>query len=127
MRDIKFRQAIFKDGKFDRFHYWGYVGHKEEFIGPINISGINLPYDVRGSDQFIDKKDYNDNDLWENDIIKDVDGDILLVTWNRLRVRFSLKHEDGSMFGYHFGSIDKGAPFHRIGNIHEDKELFRGV
>jgi hypothetical protein len=34
MREIKFRQAIFKDGKFHHWHYWGYGGLPHSFLPP---------------------------------------------------------------------------------------------
>jgi hypothetical protein len=38
MKEIKFRQAIFKDGKFHHWHYWGFVGHRGAFVAPIEIN-----------------------------------------------------------------------------------------
>ena len=54
MKKIKFRQAIFKDGIFHHWLYWGYVGHRDEFVGPITIgqSSWNKTYEVKESQQF---------------------------------------------------------------------------
>lgn len=54
MRELKFRQAIFKDGKFHHWNYWGYgiAYHQEEFVGPIEISGIRSRYEVKKSQQY---------------------------------------------------------------------------
>ena len=51
MKEIKFRQAIFKDGKFHHWNYWGYVGHRDEFIAPIEIWQQSSPptYDIKES------------------------------------------------------------------------------
>ena len=55
MREIKFRQAIFKDGKFHHWHYWGYVGHMKSFVAPIEISqdSRDKTYEVKDSQEYI--------------------------------------------------------------------------
>lgn len=49
--NIKFRQAIFKDGKFHHWLYWGYVGHNHEFVAPITINqpSYHQTYEVKES------------------------------------------------------------------------------
>lgn len=55
MRELKFRQAIFKDGKFHHWHYWGYVGHNKSFVAPITIEqpSWDKTYEVKESQQYI--------------------------------------------------------------------------
>jgi hypothetical protein len=55
MRDIKFRQAIFKDGKFSHWHYWGYVGYQGAFVAPIEIHQQSSPstYEIKDSQEYI--------------------------------------------------------------------------
>jgi hypothetical protein len=55
MREIKFRQAIFKDGKFSHWHYWGYVGHGGAFVAPIAIHqpSEEQTYQVKDSQEYI--------------------------------------------------------------------------
>jgi hypothetical protein len=55
MRELKFRQAIFKDGKFDHWHYWGYVGHGGAFVAPIEIHQLSgeQTYEVKDSQEYI--------------------------------------------------------------------------
>ena len=54
MREIKFRQAIFKDGKFHHWHYWGYVGHRGGFVAPIMIlQQYPSSYEVKDSQEYI--------------------------------------------------------------------------
>lgn len=62
MREIKYRQAIFKDGKFWQWHYRGYVN------GPYFI----LPFgpmddDPRPSYQYTGLKDKNGQEIYEGD------------------------------------------------------------
>jgi len=54
MREIKFRQAIFKEGKFHHWHYWGYLGHRGEFVAPIEIiQQSSASYEVKDSQEYI--------------------------------------------------------------------------
>jgi len=55
MRELKFRQAIFKDGKFHHWHYWGYVGYRGSFVAPIQIEqpSREQTYEVKESQQYI--------------------------------------------------------------------------
>jgi hypothetical protein len=55
MREIKFRQAIYREGKFHHWHYWGYVGHHGAFVAPIAISQSSSPstYEVKDSQEYI--------------------------------------------------------------------------
>lgn len=53
MKEIKFRQAIFKDGKFTHWHYWGYIGPHQSFVAPIEISQQSSPptYELKENQQ----------------------------------------------------------------------------
>ena len=55
MRELKFRQAIFKDGQFHHWHYWGYVGYNGAFVAPIQISQSSeeQTYEVKDSQEYI--------------------------------------------------------------------------
>ena len=55
MRELKFRQAIYKDGRFHHWHYWGYVGHGGAFVAPIAIdqSSEEQTYEVKDSQEYI--------------------------------------------------------------------------
>lgn len=51
-RIIKFRQPVFRNGNFDRWHYWGYL-REGEFIGPISGSDDKLGNVWSKSYQFV--------------------------------------------------------------------------
>lgn len=67
--NIKFRQAIFEKGKFVRWHYWGFIGYKNDFIGPIIIAGINNQYKMMDSQQYTGEKDFYGKFIYEGDKI----------------------------------------------------------
>lgn len=74
MREIKFRQAIFKDGKFHHWHYWGYVGHDGEFVAPVKIWQQSYPptYEIKDSQQYtgLDSGDLGlGGRIYEGDIV----------------------------------------------------------
>lgn len=51
-QDIKFRQAIFIDGKFHHWHYWGFV-KDNKFVGPTNLKDPNFQGILRGKDNVL--------------------------------------------------------------------------
>ena len=69
IENLRFRQAIFENGKFIKWHYWGFVDHRYDFVGPITIVGINIKYDIMDSQQFTGEIDYNNRSIYEGDKI----------------------------------------------------------
>ncbi len=56
-RELIFRQAIFKDGAFLHWHYWGFCGYRDSFVSPVYISPMGSSieptgYDVKDSQQY---------------------------------------------------------------------------
>lgn len=64
---IKFRQPIYVGGKFDRWHYWGFV--EDIFVAPMGWS-ISPGQAEKSSQQYLPLNDDNNNQMCEGDIVK---------------------------------------------------------
>lgn len=110
-REIKFRQPIFKNGKFQDFHYWGIdlpINEVEANVSFVTfIQGVTNPKD---SQQFTGLFDRQGREIYE--------GDIVLASYNYLG-KIPVKFHDGkfNIAGYNLSKCEV------IGNIYENPEL----
>ena len=112
MREIKFRQPLFKpNGEFFKFHYWGDTNGG--FISP--VAG-NLG---RNSQEYTGRKDKAGNDVYEGDFIKE-GGRISTVRFSKSYARFELETPTGraGLYGF-YGGI--------VGNVYENVVCTGGI
>lgn len=136
MREIKYRQAIFLDGKFRSWHYWGFIDGC--FNGVSTDIDTSIAAAQANSCQYIGRKDRNNVEIYEGDIIRDDLGDSELV----YEVKFgSIKiigqqgwHDCPDMCGWVASNLVYGdMPLHVyscseiIGNIYSNPELMQGA
>ena len=67
MRELKFRQPIYTNGIFERWHYWGFIG--EHYAGPASGISISLSEAKDSSQQFTGLHDKNGVPIYEGDIV----------------------------------------------------------
>lgn len=119
MREIKFRQAIMRNGKFVSWHYWGFIS-EGNFSSPSNdwVMGEK-------SLQFTGLKDKNGKEVYE--------GDILRVFDDIDEFKTTVREMDGVLIAdtphseYEFTAvqwahdywINDGQQYEIIGNIYE--------
>lgn len=138
MREVKFRQPIFENGKFSRFHYWGFVrdGEFTGVVSPIEDARKN-------SQQFTGLLDRNGREIYEGDVIFDTDCFSCIITYGSIkdafpehrivvfdieRSKFRLAHiheeiRDMETYGYTLCKNNAASVFEIIGNIYEHPEL----
>lgn len=124
MRQIKFRQPIrTKAGVFTQWFYWGYIDG--QWIEPaIHLSGIDTRTE---SQQFIGLLDRNGKEIFEGDILEDVDR-------RRGVIEMGIYEMDNRGGGFcQWGTKGRSLYVTKtmqayevevIGNIHEHPELF---
>ena len=112
MEELKFRQAIFKDGKFHHWHYWGFCGYRNRFVPPL----------FRESQQYIGRKDMEGAELYKDDIVDLIPDGVApvlaTVEWNNGKSCWQYKRID----------LDSAlhvtwTPVKLVGNLWENPEM----
>ena len=135
MNKQKFRQAIFVNGTFSHWHYWGFIeeqvtrfGHLT-FVAPeMNLSSIEEA--CKNSYQCTGLKDKNGEDIYEGGVLQSYPTqDVVFVVGHG-------KNDEGDSFGFTLISTRRNKIYafetsvtemETIGNIVENPELTEGA
>jgi len=114
MREIKFRQPDFLRGKFNGWHYWGFIADGR-FDG-IQTGTMTIAEAQEKSQQYTGLKDKNGKEIYEGDIIDTHWGKTVIV-YDHKFAGFWLKR------GSTLICLDDVRPIEVIGNLYENPEL----
>jgi len=129
MNNQKFRQAIFVDGEFMKWHYWGFIGEGENvtFVAPeTNISSIEEAY--RNSYQYTGRKS-GEKELYGGDVVNWVNNygeeNTGWIRYTKPIAGFYVVLIKGSYLPFYTGSVRNFAwgDLKIIGNICQNPEM----
>lgn len=125
MREIKFRGKSKKDGKW---LYGDLLRNVDGDFAVVQPFGIHLnnycePYEVDPDTigQFTGLKDRDGTDVWEGDLLRTPEGDIMIVEWEDAQIitrcvrPHNPRYKNSLTFAYPVSVV--------IGNIHDSPEL----
>jgi len=129
MREIKLRQAIYLNGKFYHWHYWGFIDNA--FIG-IDTGLCSPKTAIENSQQYTGLKDKNGKDYYFDDIAK-WNNKLWVVVWSRTLASIELqpitnyaaRQKDAKvkrLYGTSFG-IGQAHSSEKVGDIYSNPEL----
>lgn len=80
---LKFRQALYKGGKFQRFFFWGYhVKKHTTFTAPMfDHADQSKGLATSNSEQCLGWKDKEGEFIYQNDILEDPNGHKTIMVW----------------------------------------------
>lgn len=119
MRELKFRQPVLKDDKFDHWHYWGFID--ENFVNP--IADLSL----WKSQQHIGRDDKAGTGIYEGDIvesIKDLPGWMglpLIVGYSNINMAFMGARPNDMVYKFSLTGVERLI----IGNVTENPEMIK--
>ena len=115
MRIIKFRQPMYRDGKFDYWHYWGFLPDLT-FIGP-DSSRDGIAHAHANSQQFTGLFDKSGVEIYEGDKVR-------FDTGSGPKIATIEYHEYCYNAGFFPDISTNGSCWWEvIGNIHQNPEL----
>ena len=132
--ELKFRQPLFLKGKFNGWHYWGFIKHKtlSDYIFTSPVGNNKTQEEImKLSQQFTGLKDKTGKEIFEGDILKLkhdrrrwISKGNVLVIWENCefcaeRLDESVTEEFESLGNYRFDDYD----IEIIGNKFENPEL----
>ena len=115
MRELRYRQAIYTNGKFRGFHFWGFS--KGGFTAP--ETGVSSVEDAtKNSGQFTGLRDREGKEIYEGDVCEysyfDNPPQVGSVVWHKTAAGFTLGGYPFGMHGFNGCAV--------IGNIYEHPE-----
>lgn len=124
MRELKYRQPIYRDGKFDRFRTWGRisVGFRLPIL-PGNCDG-----EIKPDEQFTGHKDSEGKELYEGDIFTSGEHFKGVVEFNAhvLGLGFKRLNPIDAVWWYYDELAGGDKELKIIGNVHQNPELLEG-
>ena len=129
MENLKFRQAIFVDGVFVKWHYWGFIeeGKNVTFVMPeTNLSSIEEVH--RNTYQYTGRKS-NEKELYAGDVVEWVNNygeeNTGWIRYAKSIAGFNVVLIKGSYLPFYTGSVRNFAwgDLKIIGNICQNPEL----
>ncbi len=121
-REIKFRQAVYSEGKFHHWHKWGFLPNLT-FVGPDSVNG--LAHALANSQQYTGKHDNDGKEICAGDICRNGDWEEDAHAWNYRIEEVIWDSCNAGWLGWN--DTERGCCCNIVGNIHQHPELLEGT
>lgn len=126
MREIKFRGKRTDTGEwvYGDLHTRCQKPHIHPDVPNCPISGLKFNIDPDTVGQYTGLKDRNGKDVWEGDLLRTPEGDIMVSEWRDAQIitrcvrPYNPRYKNSLTFAYPVSVV--------IGNIHDNPELLEG-